>query len=175
MKSRIVLKAVTITLMGMSAVTIATTVALNFAGIYPFDVMGYHAVAGALFLSVIPAHVYMMRQKLKKLSEQIRVLVATGECQSSCASQLLPNALNRKTLGEFCRFADLDMRNVRRVLAANGIAAGEPDEPIGKIASANHTDASRMFAIILQKEPQTIAAFYAPGRPGGSDVLASLG
>ena len=151
MKSRIVLKAVTISLMAASVLMIVTTVILNNAGLYPFDLMTYHMSAGILFLSVLPIHVYMMRQKIKKLSEQIVSLASSGEVTSSCTSQLLPNALHSKSLSEFCRFLGLDCTTVRDKLNLNGIMVISTESSIETIASANRTDAMRIFSIILHK------------------------
>ncbi|HZF69665.1 hypothetical protein [Sulfuricurvum sp.] len=153
MKSRVVLKAVTISLMIASVLMIVTTVVLNQSGLYPFDVMGYHMGAGFLFLGVIPMHVYMMRQKLKKLSEQMVSLASMGEITSSCASQLLPNALHTKSLGEFCRFLGLDTIAIRDKLHHEHIMVIDMEEAIETIASKNRTDAMKIFSIMLQKEP----------------------
>ncbi|MDD2369284.1 MAG: hypothetical protein PHQ90_08280 [Sulfuricurvum sp.] len=152
MKSRIVLKAVTISLMISSVLTIVATVVLNKAGIYPFDVMRFHMGAGVLFLCVIPIHVYMMRQKLKKLSEQIVSLASMREVTSSCASQLLPHALHSKSLGEFCRFLGLDAMEVREKLQREQIMIIDMEEAIETIASKNRTDAMKIFSIMLQKD-----------------------
>lgn len=151
MKNTIILKAVTIPVMLVAIITILTTVVLTKAGIYPFDLMAYHMSAGILFLSVLPIHIYMMRQKLKKLSQQIVSLASTGEVVSSCASQLLPNALHSKSLGEFCRFLGLDGSAVRDKLTQKGIMVISTETSIETIASTNHTDVMRIFSIMLQK------------------------
>lgn len=151
MKSRILLKVLTIVLMISAVFTIIVTVVLNAIGLYPFDLMAYHMSAGILFLSVLPIHIYMMRQKLKKLSEQIISLASTGEVGSSCASQLLPNALHSKSLGEFCHFLGLDCSAVRDKLSLEGIMVISTEVSIETIASTNHTDVMRIFSIMLQK------------------------
>lgn len=152
MKSRIILKAVTISLMIACIAAILITIVLNKFGIYTLYLMECHMAAGMVFLSVLPIHIFMMREKLKKLSEQIVSLASTGEISSSCASQLLPNALHSKSLGEFCRFLGLDAMVVRDKLNLNGIMVINTESSIESIASTNRTDAMRIFSIILHKE-----------------------
>jgi hypothetical protein len=157
MKNRIILKATTFGLMIPSVVTLLVTVAINHFEGYSMEVLNWHMVAGLLFLSILPVHIYMMRQKLKKLPEQIYTIATTGEYYSSCASQLLPNALNKKTLGEFCTFMDLDIHTVRAVLMQNQILVHSIDTTIEKIAKEHKSDSSRIFAIILGKHVWNIA------------------
>jgi hypothetical protein len=152
MKRRVILKAVTISLMLTAILTILVTIILNTTGIYIFDVMAYHMSAGILFLGVLPIHIYMMRQKLKKLSEQIVSLASTGDAISSCASQLLPNALHTKGLGEFCRFLGLDTSVVREKLKREQIMVIDMEEEIENIALKNRTNAMKIFSIMLQKD-----------------------
>jgi len=152
MKSRVLLKAVTISLMMGSVLTILFTVAMQWLQWYPVDLMAYHMTAGGLFLSILPIHVYMMRQKLKKLSEQLVTLATSGEVSSACSSQLLPNALHSKSLSEFCRFLGLDCPAARMKLNREGILVVSTEISIEAIATANRTDAARIFAIMLQKE-----------------------
>ncbi len=152
MKNRVLLKAVTITLMIGSIITIVTTVLIYRFGNYMPDLIEYHMGAGVLFLSILPIHVFMMRQKLKKLSQQLVTLAMTGDVTSSCASQLLPNALHSKTPGEFCRFLGLNVTEVREKLLKAGIVVINMEQSVEKIATYNRTDISRIFALMLQQD-----------------------
>ncbi len=170
MKNRVILKAVTITLMIGSIIAIVTTVLMYRSGIYQPDLMEYHMGAGVLFLSILPIHIFMMRQKLKKLSEQLVTLAMTGEVTSSCSSQLLPNALHSKTPGEFCRFLGFDVTEVREKLLKAGIIVINMEQSVEKIAAYNRTDISRIFTLMLQQEiplqMNTPVRFFKPAVSG---------
>ena len=144
MKSRIILKGITISLMLVSIFTIIAALIVYKAGVYPYEVINYHMYAGMLFVAILSVHIYMMRQKLKKLVEQIISLALTGEVTSLCASQLLPDALHSKSLGEFCRFLSLDTMSVREKLQNEQIMVIDMEEAIEKIAAKNRVDVMKI-------------------------------
>lgn len=120
-----------------------------------------------LFLLVLPVHIYMMRQKLKKLSEQLVSLAATGEATSSCASMLLPNALHHKSIREFSYFLGLDPHKIGVKLNEACIQVKDLDSSIQAIALNNQTDPMKIFSIMLQKEATNpyLPVLYADKSP----------
>lgn len=147
----IILKATTIALMLSCVIAVLATAATNKIFGYDIEITMWHYSAGIVFLTALPIHIFLMRRKLQRLFKQAYYIATSKEYHSICDSQLLPNALKKKSLQEICDFFELDKATIMPILLQKKIYRCDMDSTIENIATDNNYDISKIFTMILER------------------------
>lgn len=147
----LILKATTIALMLSCVIIILVTATTNKILGYNIEVVLWHFYAGIIFLAALCIHIFLMRRRFTRLFKSMYYIVTKKEYAFSCESQLLPNALKKKSLQEICDFFEVDKATIMPVLLQKKIYRCDMDSTIENIATNNNYDISKIFTMILER------------------------
>ena len=164
-KNTIILKAATIVLMLTCVITILGTAVINKMLGYSLELVWWHYCAGIVFLITLPVHIFLMRRWLIRLFKQIYHMAEGKEYAHSCGSQVLPNALKKKSLQEICDFFEVDKATIMPILIQKKIYKCDMKSSIENIAIKNNSEISNVITMILESRKWSL--FSMNGKLGG--------
>lgn len=150
-KTTIILKAATIILMLSCVIAVITTATINKMLGYDLEVVSWHYYAGIIFAITLPIHIFLMRRWLVRLFKQIYHMALQKEYAHTCTSELLPNALKKKSLQEICDFFEVDKATMIPILLQKKIYKCDMQSTLEKIASENDYEITKIINMILER------------------------
>lgn len=147
----VILKGATIAIMLSCVIIVLATITTNKILGYSIELILWHYSAGIIFLTALCVHLFLMRRRFARLFKSVYYIATKKEYASSCESQLLPNALKKKSLQEVCDFFDVDKATIMPILLQKKIYKCELDNTIENIATENNHDVSKIFTMILER------------------------
>ncbi|MDD5358665.1 MAG: hypothetical protein PHI79_02280 [Sulfurovaceae bacterium] len=157
----VIIKATTIAIMLSCVMTVLTTITANKILGYNIELILWHYSAGIIFLAALSVHLFLMRRRFVRLFKSMYYIATKKEYAFACESQLLPNALKKKSLQEICDFFDVDKATIMPILLQKKIYRCDLDNTIENIATENNYDVSKIFTMILERH--TWNAFTTKG------------
>ncbi len=149
-KTTIILKAATIILMLSCVVTVLVTATINNILGYSLEIVSWHYCAGIIFLIALPMHIFLMRKWLVRLFTRVYYIATNKNYNHACGSQVLPNALKKKSLQEICDFFEVDKATIMPILLQKKIYKCDMGSTIESIATKNRYDISKVLTMILE-------------------------
>jgi hypothetical protein len=150
MKAEILTKVIVIFFMILLIVTLWISAWISVSEHYDQRVMTFHRMAGVLFLIILPIHIYLRREKLKKLLKEFLSILITGTLKQPCTNHALLKTFKQRPLQEFCTLLKLDSECVIEFLNQKQIAVFNIEDSLEKIAKENANDALKIFAMIIE-------------------------
>ncbi len=147
----VIIKATTIALMLSCVITVLVTATTNKILGYNIEVVLWHFYAGIVFLTALCVHIFLMRRRFARLFKSMYYIATKKEYAITCDSQLLPNALKKKSLQEICDFFEVDKATIMPILLQKKIYRCDLDNSIETIAMNNNYDISKVFTMILER------------------------
>ena len=147
----LILKATTVAIMLSCVITVLVTITINKILGYNIELILWHYSAGIIFLTALCFHLFLMRRRFARLFKSMYYIATRKEYASTCESQLLPNALKKKSLQEICDFFEVDKATIMPILLQKKIYRCELNNTIENIATENNHDVSKIFTMILER------------------------
>jgi hypothetical protein len=158
MKSETFLKVVVILLMITLMLILGTTAFLTLRGHYDPNVMTFHLIAGFLVLMILPIHIYLRREKSKKLLKEFFSLLMRGKVKQSCTNHALLKTFKQRSLLELCDVLHIEIDHVIDFLDQKEIVIFNIKDPLEKIAHENSNDPLKIFAMIIENHYRSALA-----------------
>ncbi len=152
MKSETFLKVVVILLMSMIILILGVTAVTYLSGNYDSNVMTFHVIAGFLILMILPIHIYLRREKLKKLLKEFISIVTAGGAKQPCTNHAHLKTFKQRSLKELCEGLNICIDEATEFLDQKGIVIYNFKNTLEKIANDNKNDPLKIFALIIENQ-----------------------
>ena len=153
MKNEIALKIFIIFLM----ISFVLTLALSAYWMrYNEQVALLHMGIGIVFLTILPLHIYLRREKLKKMSLDFYNMFVLEHSESSCKNNGLLRNLKLRKLSEVCKKLNLDRDATRTFLEQKNVIVADIEDTLEKISEDNAYDSLKIFAMIVENHMRTL-------------------
>lgn len=113
-----------------------------------------HKIAGVLLLILTLIHIYMKRNKVKKISEEFIDLLFNRNIKHVNNKEELLEILKGKTLEELSLLFNLNMQDLLLTFKKNNIEVSDSTQKLNKIAKSNSKDLYKIFILILKEHVQ---------------------
>jgi len=113
-----------------------------------------HKSAGVLLLLLTLIHIYMKRNKVKKISEEFIDLLFNRNIKHVNNKEELLEILKGKTLEELSLLFNLNMQDLLLTFKKNNIEVSDSTQKLNKIAKSNSKDLYKIFILILKEHVQ---------------------
>lgn len=158
MKFETFLKVMIILAMSMIILILGVTGVAYLSGHYEPNIMTLHIIAGFLILTILPIHIYLRWEKLKKLLKEFFSIITTGGVKQTCTNHAYLKTLRQRSLRELCDGLNICMDEATEFLDQKGIVIYNFDNTLDKIANDNKNDPLKIFALIIENHYQSITA-----------------
>jgi hypothetical protein len=118
---------------------------------FDVDMMLAHKYAGLLLLVLTLVHIFMKRNKVKKITEEFIALLMRKNIKHTNNKEELLELLKTKSLEEFALLFHLDIQDVVLMLEQNSIEVSDTKEKLNKIAKSNSKDLYQIFILLLKE------------------------
>lgn len=150
MKNETLTKVIVIMFMLIFVTILGTTAYGLTHGRYNQIVTTLHLIAGTLFLVILPIHIYLRREKLKKLLHEFIAILINGKAQPTCTNHVLLKTFKKRSFTELCSLLELDMQNTIEFLGQKKISILKDEYSLEKIAKENGNDPLKIFALMIE-------------------------
>ncbi|MDD5051350.1 MAG: hypothetical protein PHO27_01310 [Sulfuricurvum sp.] len=150
MKSETLTKVIVILFMLIFVIILGTTAYGFTLGYYNQIVTILHVIAGSLFLIILPIHIYLRREKLKKLLIEFISILMSRKAQPTCTNHALLKTFKMRSFMEFCTLLDLNINSTLEFLAQKHISILKNEDSLEKIAKENGNDPLKIFALMIE-------------------------
>lgn len=149
------LKLSLIVLMTLFMGIITITALFSLYGGYHEDVIILHKSVGILFLIITPAHIFLRKEKLKKMLNELLEQL-TSQKSEQCKSHKLLSGLKKRSFEEICYALNTDINNACAILKEKNIFVNDTEKNLETIATENAHDALKIIAMILKNHIRTL-------------------
>jgi hypothetical protein len=150
MQSETFLKVIIILLMSMIILVLGVTAVAYLTGHYDPNVMTFHLIAGFLILMILPIHIYLRREKLKKLLKEFFSIITKGDSKQPCTNHAHLKTFKQRSLRELCDGLNICIDEATEFLDQKGIVIYNLENTLEKIANDNKNDPLKIFALIIE-------------------------
>lgn len=133
---------------------LAYTGSLFHLGEFDETTMLLHKSAGVLLLLLTVIHIYMKRNKVKKISEEFIDLIFNRNIKHVNNKEELLEVLKGKTLEELSLLFNLNMQDLLLTFKKNNIEVSDSTQKLNKIAKSNSKDLYKIFILVLKEHVQ---------------------
>ena len=133
---------------------LAYTGSLFHLGEFDETYMLLHKSAGVLLIILTLIHIFMKRNKVKKISEEFIALLLNKNIRHTNNKEELLEVLKEKSLEELSLIFNLNMQDLLLTFEKNSIEVSDPTQKLNKIAKANSKDLYKIFILILKEHVQ---------------------
>ncbi|HZF70027.1 hypothetical protein [Sulfuricurvum sp.] len=152
MQTETFLKVVVILVMLILMLTLSSTAFITFDRAYNQNIMRYHVIAGVLVMTILPVHIYLRREKLKKLLKEFFSIVTTGGAKQPCTNHAHLKTFKQRSLRELCEGLNICIDSAGEFLDRKGIVIYNLEHTLEKIANDNKNDPLKIFALISENQ-----------------------
>jgi hypothetical protein len=150
MKSEMFLKVVVILLMIIMMLILGSTALITVTGAYDQSIMMFHRIAGYFMLIILPIHIYLRREKLKKLLQEFFSTITGGGVKQPCTNHALLKTFKQRSLLELCGGLQIEIDDTIEFLDQKHIVVFNIKDSLEKIAQENGNDPLKIFAMIIE-------------------------
>lgn len=150
MKSETFLKVIVILSMITLILILGITALIYLSGEYNQKIISLHRIAGTLIFTILPIHIYLRREKLKKLLKEFFSLLMRGRLKQSCTNHALLKTFKQRSLLELCDGLHIEIDEVIDFLDQKDIFVLNIKDPMEKIANDNSNDPLKIFVMIIE-------------------------
>lgn len=141
----------------MSIFIVALGISAYFMGVnYNEKIVYFHTGVGIIFLIILPMHIYLRKDKLKKMILDFYRTVLDKEEDSGCKNQKLLKTLKNRSLEEFCQKLHVDVEKTLIFLSQKNIAVESIEDNFQKISEQNGYDSLKIFAMIIENHMRVL-------------------
>jgi hypothetical protein len=150
MKSETFLKVIIILLMTILILILGSTALITLNGEYDQNIMLFHMIAGFSILMILPIHIYLRWEKLKKLLKEFFSMITMGGAKHSCTNHAHLKTFKQRSLRELCNGLNICIDEATEFLDQKGIVIYNLENTLEKIANDNKNDPLKIFALIIE-------------------------
>ncbi|MDD2357836.1 MAG: hypothetical protein PHX13_07985 [Thiovulaceae bacterium] len=150
MSAEMFLKLTIIFFMSLFVTAIAMS-AFMMMNSYDDKVALIHESIGIIFLIVLPIHIYLRKDKLKKMILDFFSETILHKEMSSCDNGKLLKTLKSRALNEICEIFNIDFEDTLSMLRKKQIIVKERDQKLEEIALLNSHDSLKILGMILEQ------------------------
>lgn len=129
--------------------------AYNINGVYSAESLILHKSIAIVFMIILPIHIYLRREKLKKMFLDLYAEIFDKELKSSCRNHKLIKTLKQRSLIEVCQKLNFDIESTLEILKDQKIDVQNIEDDLQKISEQNRSDSLKIVAIILEHNIRT--------------------
>lgn len=141
-----------------SAIVVLGISAYYMSGIYSEEFLFLHKSVGVIFLIILPIHIYLRREKLKKMVLDFYAHMFEKELGCSSENHKLIKTLKHRSLKELCQKLNFDIEDTLLILGDQKIIVQNIEDDLVRISEQNRSDALKIVAIILEHKIRTLKA-----------------
>lgn len=148
---------------------IIVTTALFLSGTAATPLFLTHKILGMTLFLFTPVHIYLRKDKLKKLLREVLAPDRTHEDGTIKGELIKMSELKKRSIRDFCHPLGLAVDEVCAVFDAKGMTVASSDQTLEQVAHSNGQDPLKLSAIMLQcyflrYAAMPAATSAAPGR-----------
>ena len=150
MSAEVFLKLTTIFFMSLFITAIVVS-AFMMMDSYDDKVALIHESIGIIFCMVLPIHIYLRKDKLKKMILDFFSETVLHREMSSCDNGQLLKSLKNRALNEICELLQIDLEETLSMLRKKQIIVKERDQRLEEVAFLNSHDSLKILGMILEQ------------------------
>lgn len=109
-----------------------------------------HKSAGVLLVILTLIHIFMKRNKVKKISEEFVDLLLNKDIKHTNNKEELLEILKEKSLEDISILFNIKIEDILLTLERNSLKVGDSKQKLNKIAKENSKDLYKVFILILK-------------------------
>ncbi len=114
-----------------------------------------HKSVGVIFLIILPMHIYLRKEKLKKMFLELYGFMFFQELDYSARNYKLIKTLKYRSLVELCNNFNFETESVVLFLKDQKIDVQNIEDNFQKISEQNASDALKIIAIVIEYHIRT--------------------
>lgn len=152
MKAETLVKVIVIFFMIIFMIILGITALMILKGHYDQRIMILHLTTGVLFLTILLIHIYLRREKLKKLIKEFFSILTAGTLKQTCENHAYLKTFKQRSLQEICNILDIDIDRMTEFLHQKQLTISGINDSLEKISIENKNDPLKIFAMIVENK-----------------------
>lgn len=143
-------KVIIIVLLTLALLILGYTAYRFFRLDYTQEIISWHVAMGILVLCLMPVHMLIKKNKIKKLSQEFINLITGKDIKHINNKEELLDSIKKRSLKEIADIFGMNLESMIRALQENDINCSTQEISLKDLAKENSKDMYQIFILILR-------------------------